>query len=177
VLLGLAFAAGPLVPFFFIANPWVSMRAAACCVPGLALAADAALGSRRAVGVAVAAVFLLATASELADYAAVTRHDAALLEALAGATEGMGRGTSVGVYGLEPYVLPEQNYIWHEHIHGVTESRWALTGGLRATANSMEVPTVTPLAGNIYMDYADLTQYDVFLQADEGMTITEVPPK
>jgi len=177
ILLGLAFAVGPLAPFFVIANPWVSMRAAACCIPGLALAADAALGSKKAVSTAVAAVFLLATASELADYKAVARYDAAVLTALAQATEGLSRGTNVGVYGLEPYVLPEQNYIWHEHIHGVTESRWALTGGLRAVANSMDVPTVTPLAQNIYVDYADLSQYDCFLKIDNGMTITEVPSK
>ncbi len=177
ILLGLAFAVGPLVPFFVIANPWVSMRAAACCIPGLALAADAALGSRRALSAVFAAVFLLATASELADYAAVARYDAAVLTALSQATEGMGRGTNVGVYGLEPYVLTEQNYIWHEHIHGVTESRWALTGGLRAVADSMDVPTVTPLAQNIYIEYADLSQYDRFLTIDEEMTITEGPKK
>ena len=177
ILLGLAFAAGPMAPFFVIANPWVSMRAAACCIPGIALAADAALGSRRAVSTALAAVFLLATVSELADYAAVARYDATVLTALAQATEGMERSENVGVYGLEPYILPEQNYIWHEHIHGVTESRWALTGGLRAVANSMDVPTVTPLAQNIYIDYADLSQYDCFLKIDNGMTITEVPSK
>lgn len=177
ILLGLAFAAGPLAPFFVISNPWVSMRAAACCIPGLALAADAALGSRRTVSTVLAAVFLFATASELADYVSVARYDAAVLTALAQATEGMGRVENVGVYGLEPYILPEQNYIWHEHIHGVTESRWALTGGLRAVANSMDVPTVTPLAKNIYIDYADLSQYDCFLKIDNGMTITEVPSK
>ena len=171
IVLGLLFAIGPMVPFFIIANPWVSMRAAACCIPGIALAADSAVGSKRAVSIVFAAVFLLATASELADYKTVATHDAAVLNALSKATAGIGRGVNVGVYGLEPYILKEQNYVWHEHIHGVTESRWALTGGLRAVSNSMDVPTVTPLAENIYPDYANLEQYDILFRITDDMTV------
>ncbi len=119
-------------------------------------------------------VFLLGISSELADYKKVTQYDTALLEELAMATEGMGRDMSVGIHGLEPYVLQEQNYVWHEHIHGITESRWALTGALRATAGSMDVPTVTPLAEDIYPDYSDMSQYDAILYWDEGdMSLSE----
>ena len=70
---------------------------------------------------------------------------------------------------MQPCYLPDQNYEWHEHLHGVTESRWALTGALRQTCDSLDIPTVTPLAqGSVYGEYADPAQYDAFLLVRGG---------
>ena len=44
----------------------------------------------------------------------------------------MSRELRVGILNLEPSYLDNQNYYYHEHIHGVTESGWVLHGALES---------------------------------------------
>jgi hypothetical protein len=47
---------------------------------------------------------------------------------------------------LQKSYLDEQNFAHHEHIHGVTESSWALTGALISHNSNLLLPRVTPMA-------------------------------
>jgi len=170
-LFALALMAAAFAPFFVVAPPWVGLRALGCCLPGIALLAASMVQmippfAYRWMAALAAGVFMVASASELHDYRATAQWDADVVRAIGEAHERYryDRQEAVAVLGLMPSHLTAQNYEWHEHIHGVTESRWALTGALRAHMRDLDVPVVTPLyEGRVYGEYADLTQYTSFL--------------
>ncbi len=56
----------------------------------------------------------------------------------------------VALLGVMPNYLPDQNYYYHEHIHGVTESDWALSGALYAYSGGKLDPAArfVPLYGD-----------------------------
>lgn len=159
---GALLAAAPLTVFLILANPWFSFRGAVTSFVGLALMADtfvAALWRRlpgkrvgpAALSALLALVFCVAGASEIRDYrdtwAADQQAARAVLDTLdRDLPEAEDRaGLRVGVLGLEPTFLPDQNFRWHEHIHGCTESGWAFTGLLVSLAGGDVLPSVTPL--------------------------------
>lgn len=147
-------AAAPLAPFLIVANPWFSLRNTVPAFAGLALLADLALRDllarrpRAAGRTAAAAAALLtlacgiASVAELHDYRVTFDHDTAVLTVLADRFDGAeGR---IGILGLNPSSLDEQNYFYHEHIHGVTQSDWAIQGALWSMTD--RVPQIVPLA-------------------------------
>ena len=90
----------------------------------------------------MALVFCVAGASEVRDYRDTYENDqkvAGLILDTVSADQG-----HVGILGIEPSALPDQNFFWHEHIHGCTESSWALSGLLASRAGG-GAPDVTPL--------------------------------
>lgn len=52
--------------------------------------------------------------------------------------------TKVGILNLKSSYLPDQNFYYHEHIHGCTESSWAFSGLITAVGG-LGLPSVTPL--------------------------------
>ena len=159
---GALLAAAPLTVFLILANPWFSFRGAVTSFVGLALMADTLVvalwrrlpGKRvgpAALSALLALVFCVAGASEIWDYrdtwAADQQAARAVLDTLdRDLPEAEERaGLRVGVLGLEPTFLPDQNFRWHEHIHGCTESGWAFTGLLVSLAGRDVLPSVTPL--------------------------------
>ncbi len=52
--------------------------------------------------------------------------------------------TKVGILNLKASYLPDQNFYYHEHIHGCTESSWAFSGLITAVGG-LGLPSVTPL--------------------------------
>lgn len=158
VLSGLLLAAGPVSLFLVLGNPWFSLRGAVTSFPGIALVVDALavwlwdrLPLRReglaVLAAAAAFVFCVAGASEIVDYRYTNYHDRRValqvIEELKvrGQNSGFGR---VGILNLEPSYLPDQNFFWHEHIHGCTESEWAFAG-LLAALGGEDLAPVTPL--------------------------------
>ena len=156
LLAGVLLAAGPVSIFLVLGNPWFSMRGAVTSFPGLALIADTLLlwlwdklpfrGNGPVVLAACAAlVFCVAGASETADYRDTYENDQRIarlvLDTLAEDQIDAGR---VGILNLEASYLPNQNFYYHEHIHGCTESAWAFSGLLTA-AGGGEHPSVSPL--------------------------------
>lgn len=136
---GLLLAVAPLAPFFIVANPWFSLRGTVPSFVGLALMADAlcrALFRGRQTALAVvgsifAVVFCVTAVSEVADYKANYEADSRAVSAVAALAEenpGVGR---IAVLNLSASYVPELNCRYHEHIVGVTESTWALTGAVR----------------------------------------------
>lgn len=154
-------AAAAISPFFVVGNPWFSLRGTVPAMAGLALLADLTLRTlfgrhaRAAQQTAAIAACLLtlvcgiASVSELHDYRATYETDQTVLAALAETLDGA--EGKIGVLGLNPSHLEVQNCFYHEHIHGVTESYWAIQGALWAMCE--DVPDVYPLATDAYPFY------------------------
>lgn len=180
LLTGFLMALAPVTIFFVLGNPWFSLRGTVASFCGAALMADALLGrllSRlggRETAAAVlcgvlALVFCVASVSELHDYRATYEDDQTVMSAIRAGTEDGRALPAEGdtlILGIEPTYLPEQTFYFHEHIHGVTESRWALTGGLQCVSGWKDFPYVNPLPSSVgaekfaEMEYAALYLYD-----------------
>ncbi len=162
LLSGVLLAAAPLTVFLVVGNPWFSFRGAATSFAGLALAADTLvealwrrLSLRRdgpaVLAAALALVFLVAGASEVGDYKATYENDQRLAREVLRdlrrdfPTPESAAGLRAGLLGVEASYLPDQNYFWHEHIHGCTESDWAFSGLLTSTGENIGLPAVAPL--------------------------------
>lgn len=162
LLSGVLLAAAPLTVFLLVGNPWFSFRGAATSFAGLALIADTLVEalwrrlSRRRDGPAVLAavlalVFLTAGASEVGDYKATYENDQRIVREVLRdlrrdfPTPESAAGVRAGLLGVEPSFLPNQNYFWHEHIHGCTESDWAFSGLLTSTGENVGLPAVAPV--------------------------------
>ncbi len=162
LLSGSLLAAAPLTVFLLVDNPWFSLRGAVTSFAGLALAVDTlveALWSRlpprrdgpAVLAAALALVFLAAGASEVGDYKTTYEND----QRIAGEvlrdlrrdfpTPESAAGVRAGLLGVEASYLPDQNYFWHEHIYGCTESDWAFSGLLTSTGQYAGLPAVVPL--------------------------------
>lgn len=156
LLSGLLLAAAPVSLFLVLGNTWFSLRGTVTSFPGVALLADSLvvwLWDRLARGrdglsvlaAAMAFVFCVAGSSEIRDYRDTYYNDQRIAGLVLEAAEAEGLDASsgrIGVLNLEPSYLPNQNFYYHEHIHGCTESDWAFTGLLTALGGEVKV---TPL--------------------------------
>ena len=156
LLSGLLLAAAPVSLFLVLGNTWFSLRGTVTSFPGIALLADSLvvwLWDRLARGrdglsvlaAAMAFVFCVAGSSEIRDYRDTYYNDQRIAGLVLEAAEVEGLDASsgrIGVLNLEPSYLPNQNFYYHEHIHGCTESDWAFTGLLTALGGEVKV---TPL--------------------------------
>ena len=156
---GALMALAPVSVFFILRSPWFSLRGTVTSFCGLALMADTLwtlvtgpLKCRRAVtaGVcaALALLFCVAAASEVHDYGETWQADQAVISAVVEATDGgadLPREGTTAFVGVEPSYLAEQNFNYHEHIHGVTESGWAMNGALQWATGRRPFPAVVPL--------------------------------
>lgn len=167
LLSGVLLAAGPASVFLVLANSWFSLRGTVTSFAGLALIADTLLlwlGERlslRREGAAVLAavlafVFCLAGASEIGDYRDTYRADQRIAGLVRDAFHRDGvepDAGRVGILNVEPSYLPNQNFYYHEHIHGCTESSWAFAS-LLVNVSQADVPAVVPLPSNpLYQDW------------------------
>jgi len=173
VVIGVLLTIAPLTPFYILGNPWFSFRGAVTSFAGLALLADLLLCTlgrelfarrgERAIAFCAAAmafVFCLAGASEIGDYRGTYESDQRAASAVLRALEEYvpdtpeSGGVRVGFLGMEPSYLPNQNYFWHEHVTGCTESNWALTGLVASRRERSQLPGLYPLpADPIYRSW------------------------
>ncbi|MCL2402071.1 MAG: glucosyltransferase domain-containing protein [Oscillospiraceae bacterium] len=156
-------AVAPVGLFFVIPNAWFSLRSAVMSFCGIAMMADAlvSLATRRLkrdrtlTAIAVSGFVLIcsvAAISEMHDYRQTMLKDQQVVEQLAKRLEADGKlnpELQIAVLNLNPSYLKDQNFYFHEHIHGVTESSWALTGALEWKVGITRRPAVTPLPGGI----------------------------
>lgn len=162
LLSGVLLAAAPLTVFLVVGNPWFSFRGAATSFAGLALIADTlaetlwrGLSLRRdgpaVLAAALALVFLAAGASEMKDYKTTYENDQRIAREVLRdlrrdfPTPESAAGVRAGLLGVESSFLPDQNYFWHEHIHGCTESDWAFSGLLTSTGENTGLPAAVPV--------------------------------
>ncbi len=179
LLVGALMALAPVTLFFILAQPAVALRNTVFSFCGLALMADALFGLvlRRAsfrgaitggVCAALALVFCVAAVSELADYRQTYRNDqaaGAAVRTVLNEGKAVPPGGKVAVLGLEGNYLPEQNFAFHEHIHGATESVWAFTGLLACESGNRDFPYTTPIPS---AEGADLSGYAAVLVYDRA---------
>lgn len=156
LLSGLLLAAAPVSLFLVLGNTWFSLRGTVTSFPGVALLADSLVvwlwdklalrrGGLSVLAAAMAFVFCVAGASEVRDYRDTYENDQRIAGLVLEAAEAEGLNASsgrIGVLNLEPSYLPNQNFYYHEHIHGCTESGWAFNGLLTALGGEVKV---TPL--------------------------------
>lgn len=157
LLAGVLLAVAPVTPFLILGNPWFSLRGTVTSFAGIALVTDTLLGLilcrwRKVlpwVSAAFALVCLVACLSEVSDYRDTYQKDQQIAEAVLSALErdGVEQDAKVGILNVEPAYLPDQNFYYHEHIHGCTENSWAFSG-LLAAKSGIEWPNVTPLPTN-----------------------------
>ena len=129
-----------------MSNPWFSLRGTVPSFVGIALAADALFralcrGRQKTlavVGSLFAVLFCVTAVSEVADYKANYEADSRVVSAVAElAKENPGTGR-IAVMNVSASYVPELNCRFHEHIVGVTESTWALTGAVRCRNARMD---------------------------------------
>lgn len=125
---------------------------------GIALLIDSAFSqltknawSRRTIAAVAAAVFSLycciASISEIHDYKETTANDQKAVAAIGDRITDDGyldTGVNIGILNLDASYLEEQNYYYHEHIHGVTESNWCLADAVECYLGGHR-PTISPL--------------------------------
>ena len=174
LLVGFLMALAPVTLFFVLSSPSVALRNTVFSFCGIALFLDAAWSMlltrcpargliTGAVCAVCAAVFPVAAVSELHDYRATTQADQRAARAITAAVEGDEGG--IAVLNLEPNYLSEQNFLYHEHIHGATESAWALAGLLSWAADTPAFPAATPVPmGGRYT--GSLTEFGALLWYD-----------
>ncbi len=174
LLVGFLMALAPVTLFFVLSSPSVALRNTVFSFCGIALFLDEAWSMlltrcpargliTGAVCAVCAAVFSVAAVSELHDYRATTQADQRAARAITAAVEG--DEGAIAVLNLEPNYLSEQNFLYHEHIHGATESAWALAGLLSWAADTPAFPAATPVPmGGRYT--GSLTEFGALLWYD-----------
>lgn len=154
LLAGFLLAVAPVTPFLILGNPWFSLRGTVTSFAGIALIVDTLAAWvlcrwRKAlpwISAAFALVCLVACLSEVRDYRDTYLADQQIAETVLSTLEqdGVGQDTKVGILNVEPTYLADQNFYYHEHIHGCTENSWAFAG-LLAAKSGIDWPNVTPL--------------------------------
>ena len=192
IITGVLLTAAPLSIFFVISNSWFSLRGTVATYCGIALMADIVFGllfsrfkSFKTITATVVAlgalVCCIASVSEIYDYRETTGKDqqvAHLLIEMFDKDGYLDNSLNVGIMNLKPSYLPNLNYMYHEHIHGVTESNWALQGIIESLAGP-DVPSVSPLSDKpMYYPWnatsMRLDNFDVLYVYDGEETLTQV---
>ena len=160
--IGILLIFAPLAPFFIIENPWFSLRGTVMSFVGIALVADVVarrIAGNKKYAVAVlgsfaAGIFCICSVSEIADYRANHEADMRVVGTVATIASEYPGGGKVAILNVEPSYVSELNCYYHEHITGVTESSWALTGAVRCyNKNPNEWITYVPISISEYPAY------------------------
>lgn len=159
IIFGILLILAPLAPFFIISNPWFSFRGTVASFAGIALACDVLIRliTRNngkviaALGALCAIVFCISSVSEVADYRSTYLADAKVVSRIATVTQEIKAEfpdkSKVAVFNVDDRYVTELNAYYHEHIHGVTESDWALTGAVQCYNNN-------PFEGITYVPFS-----------------------
>lgn len=152
--IGILLILAPIAPFFIIENPWFSFRGTVMSFAGIALVADVVIRwithSRRqaiaVLGSLAACIFCICSVSEIADYRSTYEADQRVVSTVATIAPEYPGGGKVAILNVDPSYVSELNSHYHEHIVGVTESAWALTGAVRCyNDNPHEWITYVPI--------------------------------
>jgi len=180
-LAGLFLILAPIAPHVLKSNPWFSLRGTVCSFPGIMLCLQVIFNKFKlknfisgfACGLFIFIAFI-ATGSELLDYKQTYITDQKVMSAIADAIDLENFHGRVALVGLEPDYLENQNFYFHEHIHGVTESDWALSGALYAYSNgkldpaARFVPVNNPESDYLNFDLIFIYKNGIFIEINQG---------
>jgi len=156
---GFLLALAPVSIFFFIANPWFSIRNTLPSFVGLAFLLDLTVRLclrnrvrvRAGICAALVVLFCIGSLSEMHDYRATYDHDVILLDRIAekltieGETIPAGK---LGILGANATYLPDQNYYFNGHISAISSSDWELSGALISQMRTALRQSIIPLPTN-----------------------------
>lgn len=185
LIVGFLMALAPVTLFFVLSEPSIGLRNTVFSFCGLALMADAlfSLLIRKApyrgaltgaVCAGLALIFCVAAVSELNDYRLTYENDqraGAAVRAALDEGRNLPTGTQVAVVGLQGNYLAEQNFLYHEHIHGASESSWAFTGLLACESDNWLFPYTTPIPSG---EGVDLSGYGIVLYYDHAKGVATI---
>ena len=167
-VLAVLLIAAPFTPYLILETTHISFRNVFLSFVGIAMLADmvfSGYAARVAAGV-LAAVFLVCHVSELHDYRAVYLADRAICTQIVPL---VGDGSRpVYLVGAKDSYVPLNTY-FHEHIHNVTQSDWALTGAVRSYAENVEIQKIIPVPAG----YTDFAADAIVLEIDENGRVTK----
>lgn len=155
LVFGAVLLVAPLAPFFVVQNPWFSFRGTVASFVGIALILDCIIrlltqNNRVTIAVLssfVACIFCICGVSEIADYRATYLADQRVVQTVSEISENYQKGSRIAIFNVDATYVTEQNSRYHEHITGVTESDWALTGAIRCyNENPTEGITYVPVS-------------------------------
>lgn len=148
----------PFGPNFLLELVWICIRNAFTSFIGLALIIDGVLGIffrgkigtlLKGLGVFIATfVFLVVNVSEITDYKNVSEADQKMSANIIAAVKDPGfleGKKSVIIFNTKSSYI-EQNYYFRDHIHNVSSSDWALTGGVRGIARNEKILYLRPVS-------------------------------
>lgn len=158
-IFGLLLTLAPISIFFFVANPFFSMRNTLPSFVGLAFLVDLTLRLlfRRQVRLRAvlcgltAFLFCVASVSELHDYRATYLNDRAVVETVVEKMQGDEealKGKRIALIGCNATFLQEMNYYFNGHIVGVTGGEWSLYGAMAAHWGGTIPCDVVPMSTN-----------------------------
>jgi len=187
VVLGFVLFWVPYAPYFILQETWISHRNAFPSFIGLGLIIEALADlmcrnnfTQYVKGVCfsmVVVVFLTIHVSELTDYKNISMADEQICSNIVHTVrdEGFYNGSKKAVvFNAAPFYT-EQNYYYHEHIHNVTSSDWALTGGVRAAAQNTEIKYILPVENKKPTDLpVEIWNSYILLGIDEKLNVTEL---
>ena len=81
-------------------------------------------------------IFSISSVSELADYKTTYEVDTDVVKSIAALKEQHPSKSKIAILNLDATYVEDGNFTFHEHVTGVTESSWALTGAVRCYNNN-----------------------------------------
>lgn len=190
IIIAIILAVAPLSVFFIIANPYVSLRNILPSFVGIAIILDmifALLAKRIKLPMQIlasflAAVFFIASVSEIHDYKAVYEFDNRVTKKIESVIKENGYAYSAFIIQGED--KGEFNIKFHEHGYGVSSSGWATCGLLnyydydnkKNNAKAEPIETENGIYHRAWdKELKDLTSFDkLYLWNNEESEFTEV---
>lgn len=168
----------PMSIFFIIKNPWISLRNVFPSIIGLSLFIDlifryvVRINAIKSILITLLCfVFIMANVAELHDYLKSGLIDQKIAKNTVQYITENNIKTSMTIIGTkEAYIKVATPY--HEHIHNITSSNWAYKGSVTATAKSLSMPNIYPIAhGKINKLYPHIEEINNFYTLDENFNI------
>lgn len=171
-----------ILPFSFypfLKEPHMGYRNGFISLIGLGIFLDALLGAllrKKALyrgAAALLIMFLMAVNfAELNDYKAVCEADRVICENIVSAlSPDVLRGErEVVVLNAKPYYA-EQSARFAEHIYNLTQSDWALTGGVRARAKNLKIKRIIPVPGRLAPDMMGGDKPQILWLGEDGAVL------
>ncbi|MBE6631391.1 MAG: hypothetical protein E7623_01680 [Ruminococcaceae bacterium] len=160
LFVGIVLTIAPMLPFFAVGNPWISLRSAFLSYIGIGiiieLCVDTTLKHSRflrkiylSICLISLCLFSFGSFSELYDYKLTYEADTEIIDLCTNTFSVEQTEDDICILGIEPSYTVHKNFIWHEHIHGVTESPWAMLGAYnsrRCNDGFVEIKSLVPMS-------------------------------